>query len=421
MNEKKKPTHIDAVSALSEAIARAADPDQIYDMILDVVVKFLGVEKASIMAYDESIDALRIVAARGMDPDIVKKAVVRVGEGISGKVFASHEPLLVKDIKAEGVGSGRDRYQTSSLISAPVTCFPMKMGEEALGVINVTDRSDNRPFTEDDLQLLTTLSNQAAAYLHIGKLMEERQAAQRIKQQLEIARQIQYRLIPQDAPQLEGLDISGRLITAEKVGGDYYDCFTADAKRPSFVVADVSGHSIGAALIMAAFRSAIRAQKDADFTPSQMVQKINSIIFEDLYQAEQFISMTYLQYVRPRKIIQYTTAGHPAPIVWRNANKSFEVVGTEDPLIGIEPRAVFHEKQMVVSSGDVIFLYTDGITEAKNRDGEMFGHERLQGCLEDAVVGDAKQIVDVIVENVQAFIDPLTPRDDITALVIKIL
>jgi sigma-B regulation protein RsbU (phosphoserine phosphatase) len=152
-----------------------------------------------------------------------------------------------------------------------------------------------------------------------------------------------------------------------------------------------------------------------------MVEKINSIIYEDLYQAEQFISLSYLQYVRSRQIISYTTAGHPPPVIWRNASRVFEEIGTDDPLVGIEPRTVFHEKQMVVSKGDVILMYTDGITEARNRDGEMFGRIRLLECLTDAVVGNSRQIVDVVVETVQAFIDPLTPRDDITALVIKII
>jgi len=421
MAKKTQPSPMDAVHALSEAIARAADPGQIYELILDVVVRMLGVEKASIMTYDSELSALRIVAARGLDPEIVTNAVVRVGEGISGKVFASHEPLLIKDIQAEGMGSGRDRYRTKSLISAPVTCFPMKVGEDALGVINVTDRNDGSPFTEDDLRLLTTLANQAAAYLHMSQLMQERQESERLKQQLEIARQIQYRLLPSEPPKIKGLDVAGRLITAERVGGDYYDCCTTDEKRPSFVVADVSGHSIGAALIMAAFRSVMRAQREAGLSPSDMVQRINSILYEDLFQAEQFISMAYLQYVSSRKLIQYTVAGHPPPIVWRNANEDFDEVGTDDPLLGIEPRAVFNEKQLVVSSGDVILLYTDGITEAANREGERFGHDRLIECLRDAVVGNARQIVDVIVETVQTFIDPLPARDDITALVIKIV
>ncbi len=416
---KVNSNSIEAVYALSQAIAHAVDPTQIYDLILEQVVKSLGVEKASIMTYDPDKGVLRVVAARGMDPDIMKSAIVRVGEGISGKVFASYEPVLIKDIQAEEMGPGRDRYKTRSLMSAPVTCFPMKVGEESLGVINVTDRTDGRPFDEKDLRLLTTFSNQAAAYLHIAKLSEVKAESERIKQQLEIARQIQYRLLPQDPPKIEGLDIAGRLVTAERVGGDYYDCFLTYAKRPSFVVADVSGHSIGAALIMAAFRSVIRAQRDGDYTPSILVQKINSILYDDLYQSEQFISMTFLQYLRSRQLVQYTSAGHPPPLVWRSADKCFENEGTGDPLLGIESGSIFHERQLVVSKGDVILLYTDGIVEAA-KGGERYGKERLLECVKDAVVGDAQQIVDVIVESVQAFCDPWPLRDDLTALVIKV-
>lgn len=412
---------IDAVFSLSQAISRAAAPEQVYDLILDEVVRQFDVEKASIMHYEPERGELRIVAARGMEPEIMDRVVVRVGEGISGRVFQSAEPLLVKDIQAKQAGPGHDRYRSQSLMSAPVTCFPMKVGEESLGVINVTDRRDGRPFTDEDLRLLTILSNQAAAYLHITKLLEERRANERLHEQLEIARQIQYRLLPPGPPRIEGLDVAGRLITAERVGGDYYDFFCTDPKHPAFVVADVSGHSIGAALIMAAFRSAMRAQRDADYPPSTLVQRVNAVLYEDLFQSEQFISMAYLRYRRPRQLIEYTAAGHPPPIVWRAATKRFEEEGTGDPLLGIEPRCVFHEKRMVVSKGDVVLLYTDGVTEAQRRDGERFGRERLLTCLEDAVVGSARQIVDVLVETVQAFLDPDEPRDDITALVLKVV
>lgn len=417
----RPPTPLNAVHELSRAIARASDPRQVYDVILDAVVGLLGVEKASIMAYDPGIDALRVVAARGMDPEIARSAIVRVGEGISGRVFASREPRFIPEIQAEEMGPGRDRYRTRSLISAPVTCFPMKVGEEALGVINVTDRTDGRPFTDEDVELLTTLADQAAAYLHICRLLEERQATERLREQLEIARQIQYRLLPSAPLAVEGADVAGRLVTAEKVGGDYYDCFRASARRASFVVADVSGHSIGAGLLMAAFRAAIRAQVDADYSPAVLSQRINAILYEDLYQSEQFISMVYLQYVRSRQLVLYTACGHPPPLVWRAGSGQCEEEGSGDGLLGLDPRAVFHERQMTVSRGDVVLLYTDGVPEAQNREGERFGHARLLEVLEDAAVGDARQIADVVVESVQAFVDPAPLRDDVTALVIKVM
>ena len=174
-------------------------------------------------------------------------------------------------------------------------------------------------------------------------------------------------------------------------------------------------------MIMAAFRAVVRAQQDSDYAPSILVQRTNNILYEDLYQAEQFISMVYVQYVRSRQLIQFTNAGHPPPLMWRHADAKFEWLTTEDPLLGIEPRAVFHEKKMVVSGGDVLVLYTDGVTEAANKAGERFGTGRLQACVNDALSGSAQQIVDAVVESVGAFVHPQPLRDDITAMVIKAL
>jgi len=412
---------IDAVYSLSNAIAQATELKQVYELIMDEVVRLFGVEKASIMIYDPTLEGLRIAAARGLDPNIQQQAVVRVGEGISGKVFSSNEPLLIADIQASGMTGSPDRYKTRSLMSSPVTCFPMKMGEESLGVINVTDRADGHPFTDQDLKLLTTLSNQVASYLHIIKLSREVATAEQLRQQLEIARQIQYRLLPLEPPKLDGIEAAGRLITAERVGGDYYDFFLSRTKRPSFVIADVSGHSIGAALIMAAFRSAVKSQMDSELTPSLLVQRLNQILYEDLFQAEQFISMAFIKYVKSRQLIQFTNAGHPPPIVWRSSTHQFEELMTSDPLLGIEPMSIYHDKHVVVSKGDVIVLYTDGVTEAINSDGERFGKDRLYQTLKQMIDKSPAEIVNAIVDAAASFEEPRMPRDDLTALVLKIV
>lgn len=412
---------LEAVYSLSNAIAQAKELNQVYELILDKVVELFGVEKASIMIFDTAVDGLRIAAARGLDPQIKSLAVVRVGEGISGRVFRSNEPLLVEDIRVAGLGEGRDKYKTVSLMSAPVTCFPMKAGGESLGVINVTDRADGKPFTEHDLKLLTTLSNQVASYLRILYLSREVAATDHLKQQLEIARQIQYRLLPLDPPRMDGIEAAGRIITAERVGGDYYDFFISRTKRPAFVIADVSGHSVGAALIMAAFRSAIKSQMDAEFTPSILVQRLNQILYEDLFQAEQFISMAFIKYVKSRQLIQFTNAGHPPPIVWRGATNQFEELITSDPLLGIEPMSIYHDKHVVVSKGDVIVLYTDGVTEATNSKGERFGKQMLFETLKGVVGKTPRDIVNTIVDATASFVEPAVPRDDVTALVLKII
>ncbi len=296
---------LEVVHRLSCAIAQAADLQQVYQTLLNEVVDILGVEKASIMIYDAEADGLRIAAARGMDEQVMRDAFVRVGEGISGRVFESDEPLLVQDLRSSGGGRGEARYKTSSLMSAPVTCFPMRVGNLPLGVINVTDRRDGSAFTDTDLKLLTTAANQVAAYVHISNLAREVRASERIRNELEIARQIQQRLLPAKPLDLDSLDVVGRVVAAQKVGGDYFDYFLTHARTPSFVVADVSGHNITAGILTAALRSVIRAQRDAEYEPATLVQKVNTILFDDLSNTEQFVSLVYLQYVKSRRMIRY--------------------------------------------------------------------------------------------------------------------
>jgi serine phosphatase RsbU (regulator of sigma subunit) len=405
-----------------EVVHRLSDLQQVYQILLDEVVDILDVEKASIMVYDEEAGGLRVAAARGMDPTIMKEAFVQVGEGISGRVFESDEPMLIEDIRAQGGPSGPgDRYKTTSLMSAPVTTFPLRMGDQPLGVINVTDRRDGSAFTDEDLRLLTTASNQVAAYMHITRLAKEVREAERLKGELEVARTIQQRLLPSKPLDLDALDVAGKVVPAQKVGGDYFDYFLTHTRRPSFVIADVSGHNIPAAMITAALRSTVRAQRDADYAPAAMVQRVNAILFDDLSSTEQFISLVYLQYLQSRQVVRYTNAGHPPPLVWRAGMNEFEELSTEDPLLGIDPMSVYHERTLVVSHGDVIALYTDGLPDASNAAGERYGVNRLKETVHGEAGLTSSGIVDAIIESVLAFAGVEPIRDDISVLVCKVL
>lgn len=413
---------LDVVHRLSCAIARADDLDHVYQIVLDEVVDVLGVEKASIMIYDKESQGLRIAAARGMDPEVMRRAFVRVGEGISGQVFQSDEPLLVRDIRAADMPTPHgERYKTTSLMSAPVTAVPLKMGTEPLGVINVTDKADGTGFTDSDMLLLTTASNQVAAYVHLTHLAQEVREAERVMSELEVARSIQQRLLPEKPLELDYLDVAGKVVPAHHVGGDFFDYFLTHTRKPSFVVADVSGHNVPAAMTTASLRSVVRAQRDADYTPAVLVQRVNTILFDDLSNTEQFVSMIYLQYMQSRQLIRYTNAGHPPAIVWRASLSEFETCSTDDPLMGIDPLSIYHEKNHVVSKDDVIVLYTDGVTDAANGKGQRYGVDRLFEIIKKSAGGDATKITQDIVDDVQEFAGSVAIKDDITVLVCKVL
>ena len=221
--------------------------------------------------------------------------------------------------------------------------------------------------------------------------------------------------------ELDYLDVAGKVIPAHQVGGDFFDYFLTHTRKPSFVVADVSGHNVPAAMTTASLRSVVRAQRDADYTPAVLVQRVNTILFDDLSNTEQFVSMIYLQYVQSRQLIRYTNAGHPPAIVWRASLNEFEACSTDDPLMGIDPLSIYHEKNLVVSKDDVIVLYTDGVTDVANEKGQRYGVDRLREIIRNAANGDATKISETIVGDVQEYAGAVPIKDDVTVLVCKVL
>jgi len=179
--------------------------------------RLYNVEKASIMIFDSSVNGLKIVAAKGIDQTLVGNVFVRIGEGISGKVFQSNEPFLVKDMKVGGFGDNKERYSTVSLMSAPVTCFPMKANSEVIGVINVTDKKDGSSFTPQDINILTSLSQYVASYLRIVQLTSSNDLAKGLKKQINAVKQINKGLKIQQNPLETVYSLSRAIVKATEL------------------------------------------------------------------------------------------------------------------------------------------------------------------------------------------------------------
>lgn len=409
-----------ALYEISQATMVAGSVADIFDNILDRAMEIVGVEKASIMRFDPSDSTLKILAARGVPKKVMESARVRVGEGISGKVFATEKALLVKDVKTTPDALRQKRYKSRSLISAPVGCFPLKIRGRSVGVINMTDKKNRKDFTPADLQLLTTIAAQAAAYVHIYDLINDLKESERMRQEIEIAREIQAALLPHQIPKLRGLDVAGRCLMAERLGGDYYDILSSGWSPPAFVVADVSGHDIGAALLISAFRSALRSEVGIPILPpSAVLRRMNRALYADLVKAEQFISMFYLQYIHSSRTIRYASAGHNPAFLYSPRRKSFKSLVTEGPLIGVERGEHFFEEKCSVARGDVVVMYTDGLVEAKGGGGKSFGMERLKKAIAKHAAKVPSGIVDGLCEDVKKFAGASPVKDDITLVVLK--
>jgi sigma-B regulation protein RsbU (phosphoserine phosphatase) len=307
-----------------------------------------------------------------------------------------------------------------------------RKGEPPFGILSVFSRTIVGLFNEPFLNLLESLAGQLAQAVKIVKEMEakdrEREEKERVLlenarvvKEMEIAKQIQLSLLPSAPPTLSGMTVAGRCKPAAHVGGDYYDYFQHGDFGADMVIADVSGHSVGAALIMAETRSVLRAQARSDRSVGEILDTLNELLHDDLSGAELFITMFYVRYDTRRRLLSYANAGHNPPLIFRDGSATCVELDAEGLILGVKRRVDFEEKNIELRPGDVVLLYTDGITEARNPDGEFFGASRLCALLSDNSGREADEIIDVILANVESFSGGNALDDDISMVVLKIL
>jgi serine phosphatase RsbU (regulator of sigma subunit) len=204
------------------------------------------------------------------------------------------------------------------------------------------------------------------------------------------------------------------------VGGDYYDFLLRGADRLDLVIADVSGHNVGAALIMTEVRTFIRSRSETLGSPRETVTALNRFLYEDLTQAELFISLFYLNYQPRRRRLRFANAGHNLPLLWRPTTAGLERLDAEGLILGVRPEVAFEERELQLGSGDVLLLYTDGITEAETAQGVFFGEDRLAALLAEFHDLPPVRIVDNILAEVRSVVGTDSFNDDVTLVVMRV-
>jgi PAS domain S-box-containing protein len=237
--------------------------------------------------------------------------------------------------------------------------------------------------------------------------------------EMKIAQQIQASLLPAAPIKNGDFEITGYCLPAAQVGGDYFDYFYRDQMNLDMVIADVSGHSIGPGLFMVETRSALRTQSNWLRTPGSTLEVLNNQLFEDLNNADYFISMFYLQYQPQNKLLLYANAGHPPPLLLGANSSQCRQLDADGLIIGVRQQVIFEEKKLTLCSGDTLLMYTDGLLEAENPAGEFFGLERLCQAFHDAVHLSPNRIIESIVQKLKQFCEKETFEDDITLLLFK--
>jgi sigma-B regulation protein RsbU (phosphoserine phosphatase) len=259
---------------------------------------------------------------------------------------------------------------------------------------------------------------------NFNRMTEGLKERYRMRKSLDLAMQVQQNLLPKGDLNHRGFDIAGQSIYCDETGGDYYDFIishSGENERIGVAIGDVSGHGIPSALLMATVRSSLRQRSSFAGSAASIINDVNRQLVSDVEDSGQFVTMFYLSIDPTQRQLQWVRAGHDGAIFYDPDNDAFEELGGLGIALGVDENWGFTEYSKTgLRQGQIILLSTDGIWEARNRNGDMFGKQPVYDILRANSAKGAKQVLDVILDSLKTFQNGTRIEDDITLVVVKI-
>lgn len=305
--------------------------------------------------------------------------------------------------------------------------LPLAVRDHLLGFLSLGSKRAEAPYTSSDLRLLSSVAAQTGLALENARLTATvaREVAQREKlnREVEIAREVQQRLFPQKLPQIDGVDCCGACRPALGVGGDYYDFLALPDGYLGLALGDVSGKGIAAALMMATLQASVRGEAmrcSGDL--GQMISGVNRLVF-DASTANRYATFFYAEYEPGSRTLSYVNAGHNPPVLFRKHANGCQVLRLEGggTVIGLLEGFPFQQTNLALQPGDVLVLYTDGVSEAMNPQDEEWGEARMVETLERCHGLSAAQTIEYVMAGADEFASGAPQHDDMTLVVLRVL
>jgi sigma-B regulation protein RsbU (phosphoserine phosphatase) len=373
------------------------------------------------MVYEEATRTLRAVASRGFEAGGLLPVPVDDDCSVAARVFReqrviSYDPTN-PDSVAPDCGDNRG-YRGHSFISVPICYAAPGTGLRCVGVINLTDRIGGDRFTLDDRKLVSAVANQIGAAVENARLVDRDLQQQRLQRELELAHDLQLKLLPSPAVLQGDAEVAARCFPADSVGGDFYTFSRLGRGRVGVMLGDVASHGFSAALVMALVMSAAGIHAAAETTPDETLTALLDSLSSELAKTEMHFSVFYgvLDPVAGR--LTYASAGHPHAFRVPRSGPPERLEATAPPL-GLAAMGTIQRRQLPWGTGtDLLVLWTDGLVDARNEAGEVYGEARLLDCLTRSRAESPDAIVNAILQDTDAF--GVRPIDDRTLLVMRI-
>jgi phosphoserine phosphatase RsbU/P len=419
----------DFLHNLGEALTHETRPGDLHGSIVEGALRILEAQGGALYLADKSGKQLRPAfisvncppfldlpsGGTGTMHSQLKLTAVKIGDGLLGSVFSGKDSLFLP-ANDERLLSAKLHGATSAFLA------PLCHAGQNLGVLVIARDGAHDVFEQGHFHTFKALAEQSAFSLWDAILHTEAAEKRQIEKDLAIANDVQRILLPSEEPKIEGFETAGTNLPARYLSGDYFDYIPLDEDRHGVVIADVSGKGVPAALLMAMCRSALRALAPDGATPSDVMRKLNTLLYPDIKE-DMFISMAYAVLDRRDGSVKLVRAGHDAPAVYRAKDGSIEMIKPPGMAVGIDSGRAFNrvtaDFSVSLEPGDCLVFYTDGVTEALNRGGDEFGLEAMKKAIQASAPEGAAAIVRRVADDVKAFVGDHPQHDDITLIAIR--
>lgn len=379
---------------------------ELFPTIMNLAIEAVGATRGVLMILENG--ELETRAAKGDG--------FKISNTVREQVLQKKESLLVRDVRLDELL----RAQASIVAQAvrSMMAVPLQTNETVLGLIYVDSPHMVRPFTAEDLNLLTVMANIAAIRIEHARLLEVEKHDMLIARDMQQASEIQKSLLPGEPPRIDGLEIAAMSEACRSVGGDYYDFFERSGGRRVFLIGDVAGKGMPAALLMTSLQARVQVLLEEPIEIAALVTRLNSSI-TGACPGNRFITFFICEIDPATGRITYCNAGHNPPLLVKK-DGSVERLADGGPVLGVLRSFPFTQHTSRMEDGDLLVLFTDGVTEAeKPGSNEEFGEEGLMNVVQKHLTASVHEILPSLTSEVTAFAGSVTASDDFTAVVIR--
>jgi serine phosphatase RsbU (regulator of sigma subunit) len=414
MQLRQRIQELTALFNISTMLSGTRGLQQILDRITRAVAEALRVKSCSLRLLDEHRDELVIKSVYGLSEQYLKKGPVTMASSPIDRAALTGQLVYIRDMTSDERVIYPHESQREGIVSSLVVGMLFK--ERPIGVLRVYT-AEVHEFTDVERKLLQSIASQAAVAIENARLQEEALEKDRLERQVQIAAEVQRRMMPRHPPKPPGLDISALYVPCFELGGDFYDFIPLGDHSVGITVADVVGKGLPASLLMASVRAAMRAQADNVYDLDEIISRVNKSMSLDM-RANEFITLWYGVLDYAHKQLTYCSAGHEPAILVRDGR--MRELATGGMVIGVDPEQHYDKEVVQLQKGDVLWIYTDGVPDAMNYQGDKFGKPRMRECLLAHLREPAEQICRQMLWETRRFVGLNRRTDDTTMVVVKV-